>query len=343
MSTLLFAQLVNAQPSRCSDVLLTETSNILNEQSQRSLAWLRLVDQSNYSQKKTEAGGSYGGLFSANYGQFNQRRTKLYEQRNFALSESDAKNLVETALPEGAIDAWRECMLGQNGLSVWLEDVEKNAVTLIINWKPAVGQGDIKEVEVDIYGGENNAKLEDTETIRNGEKRFILTRSPNEEIRGVINGSVGSSESKGSISESFYIPPFEIKDIVSLNPSYNVLYEGRTASKNAGTVGSHAGHLGGINKFIGYTVRENGKDVNVHTKLYEGQAGENAGYISTKSDFRNGYTVEWGYTVQNERKGTTQLFVVKGCGIHDGEVTTNPNHFNCDTTSPIGWTYLPEN
>ena len=208
--TLLLTPFVIAQRSRCSDVLLTKTAYVLNEESQKSLAWLLLVDQSNYSAKKMEADGSYGNLFGANYEQFNQRRTRLYEQRNFALNESDAKNLVETALPTGAIDSWRDCMLGHTGLSVWLEDVRQNAVTLIINWKPDVGQGNIEEVNVDIDGGESNRGLEDTNTIRNGERRFIIRRSPDEEVRGVINGSVGSNNSKGSISESFYIPPYSL-------------------------------------------------------------------------------------------------------------------------------------
>lgn len=121
----------------------------------------------------------------------------------------------------------------------------------------------------------------------------------------------------------------------------NTLYEGQTPGCNENVVTNHEGHLNCVNIPIGSTVKDSSA---AQQHLFLGVVPNvNAGAITTKPGFRGGVTQDWGYTLKDDARqpGSVHLYVVQGCGYYDGEVTTNPNHHNCTTTS-IGWTYPQE-
>ncbi len=119
---------------------------------------------------------------------------------------------------------------------------------------------------------------------------------------------------------------------------FNTLFEGQTPGCNENVVTNHQGHLNCANTPIGFTIKGGPA---AQQQLFLGVVPNvNAGAITTKPGFRGGVTQNWGYTLKDDAKipGSVRLYVVEGCGYYDGEVTTNPNHNNCPTTS-IGWTY----
>ena len=101
---------------------------------------------------------------------------------------------------------------------------------------------------------------------------------------------------------------------------FNTLYVGQTPNCNAGIVTNNASHLGCVNLPLGYTIKAGAA---AQQLLYLGVTPNvNAGAITTKRNFRGGATRVWGYTMKNTNRlsGSTQLYVVVGCGNNAGEV-----------------------
>jgi pimeloyl-ACP methyl ester carboxylesterase len=117
------------------------------------------------------------------------------------------------------------------------------------------------------------------------------------------------------------------------------LFVGLSPGVNEGIVSNSDGFLARTNKPIGYTVFSSQSSA---WHLYVGsKAGVNAGYISVQSGFRDGPTQDAGYTLKTPSSNqSVQLFMVRGCGPFDGEVTTNSTHRGCPTES-IGWLLPP--
>ncbi|MDX0182304.1 hypothetical protein GOC16_15780 [Sinorhizobium meliloti] len=192
----------------CDAVLVSSVIKI-NERSDISLAWLKLVNETNYEQAKQSASGSYTDLFKADYKSFDEQRRKLFSKEEFKYDEMQSRQLLMYGVPEKAYAAWKDCVLAKmaNGsLATWVEDMTADGGTLVIRWKLAAGVATLKDVRVEIMGGTDiNGKSVVTLGDLQGDKMVILKRGPtNNEVSGTVQGKAGAG---GDFASKFSLPP----------------------------------------------------------------------------------------------------------------------------------------
>lgn len=333
-----------AQPAvSCGDVLGAKTVNIKMLSRQAQLAWMRLVNQSNYESFKQAGSASVPGYFDGDYNSFNEKRNKLFEKETYQSSEFEAQQELSIEVPPDVISAWQTCMVANStGLFVYAKNVDEDGATLSVNWKPSPGLSELQGVSVALHGAAKG-DLQKQKKIDIGERFFsILRENKNQVVRGTISGKPGTY---GVYSAEIYIPQKLKPPVVPPTPppppapvKLNPLYVGQTPGCNAAIVTNHQNHLSCVNIPLGYTVSTSNSSQQL---LYLGvEPFKNAGVVTTKITFHGGQTQEYGWTIRDDSKlpNSQPLFAVVGCGVNDGEVTTNPHHKNC-TTVPIGWAY----
>lgn len=345
-ATILFAYMCNAAlasdpASYCADALMVKNIAFKNYSRQSQLAWMRLVNNSNYEKIKQDAKAMVPGYFDGDYHSFNEKRASSFLKENYNSTEYEAQQELSIETPKEAVSAWQNCISSNSvGLFAYVKNVDESGATISINWRPAPGLKELNSVYTELSGAKSE-RLSNLRQIDIGEGTFLINRGGSTQaVRGII---MGRTSTGGVYSAEIYIPAKAAKKIETpIKPvvpeKYKPLFVGQTPNCNAAIITSHQNHLNCVNIPYGYTV--NATEV-AQQNLYLGvEPNKNAGVVTTKANFHGGQTTDYGWTIRDQYKmeGSKQLFVVVGCGANDGEVTNNPTHKNCPT-APIGWAY----
>ncbi len=193
----------------CDAVLVTNTSSLDTNTTVR-MAWLKSISSANYEAAKQHGSAEYAGfgLFEGGYDSFDEKRSALFQEERFNLDFMESRQLLMLKVPDAAIASWRECVLAKmkgGELACWVERMDTDDGTLVIQWKPVVGMAELRNVVVKIHGGtdtEGNA----TVAMGNiqGEKNLMILRpQSNRSVSGTVSGTAGDS---GDFSSAFYLP-----------------------------------------------------------------------------------------------------------------------------------------
>lgn len=194
-----------AQSSTCDTVLLQRTLDLAMAQSTERLSWLKLVTEDNFEQIKHDAKADVPEYFSGSWKDFSEKRNTLYKQESFTRNASDSRSVVRSNLPEGAVDAWRACVVGNvTNLVTWIDKVDTAGATIGISWKPAPGLGKLHNPRLVLFGA-SGADPFSGQTEFTGQTTIVVHRdAADSPIRGAITGTAGTDDA--SFSSDFFVP-----------------------------------------------------------------------------------------------------------------------------------------
>ena len=133
----------SASADDCHDLLIHNTKSRHNDLS-TSLSSYAEVTKDNFEQRKRDAGasGDYLGWFSgsANYSDFNDKRTHEYEKYGFTYSYRDLSSYYESTFPDERVKAYIQCR--NNGFFSVVAQVDEKLVNLTIGWEKGLGMPD---------------------------------------------------------------------------------------------------------------------------------------------------------------------------------------------------------
>jgi hypothetical protein len=174
-------------------------------------AYLKAVDRSKFEQLKEAHSG--GGGFSiagvslsgdASFEDFNEKREQELSREGYQQSSDEALYYVRNSFDGPGARAYNACIAAlaaqQRGLFMWEHDATDDAVTVKIHWRP-VGQTTARiNVAHDVQLVGSSSSLTNFPTIWPPDKEYeiILSRSPNQEFRFVLN--------MGGTSASVFLP-----------------------------------------------------------------------------------------------------------------------------------------
>lgn len=193
---------LHSQQDACRDILLAKTIEVTKNTTISKLAWMRLIDQSNYSEHKESASAFVPGYFNGSYDSFSQKRQTLFLQENYDQSIFEAEQELRIFLRSDAIEGWKTCMSSKNDpFKTWIEVIDEKSGIVAIMWTPPPGLQGALDVTFFINGAKENIEITE---LNVGTTRLLLTRkSNNSVIKGVINGVINNA---GSYSTNIYLP-----------------------------------------------------------------------------------------------------------------------------------------
>jgi hypothetical protein len=192
----------------CGGVLVSKTVDLKTKTTRAQLAWMRLIDESNYESARKEGSALIPGYFDGDFKSFDEKRKTHFQKENYTSSTFQASEELRIETPDAAIKAWVECVRLQTknaGLTIYAKDVDKTGATVVVEWSPAAGLGSLERVKVDAQGIKEPSSLLDLNQLSaDGEQSFIIERvAENAVVRGVVRGEAGA---KGHYTADFYIP-----------------------------------------------------------------------------------------------------------------------------------------
>lgn len=287
-------------------------------------------------------------LFSAEYSDsssredFQERIRNRLVRESFKMSASEARALSRIFVTDVQVSAWVKCVESAGGGAVLIVANDPNASSfpISISFMPPTGVGEAS-AKIDLDGGAISNRGSLTEKFTGKSSKSFIVKPTQGSKQVVITTNVAGLSDNLTINLKPRVvvpppppPPSPVQKIEKLN----TLYVGQTPNCNAAIVTNHQNHLNCTNVPLGYTIKKG--DAAQHLLYLGNQANINAGVITTKINFKGGSTIEWGYTIRDAFKvnGSVPLYLVTGCDVNDGEVTSNPTHKNCPTV-PIGYAY----
>jgi hypothetical protein len=127
-------------PCGCNAGLVPEVMSS-SSNSQVQLAYLKLIDQKQFDESKKSGGisGNYLGIISASadYSEFDKKRSELFSKTNFRLSASESQSLMFSTVKT---DAWgackKQCIQSQAGFNCDVSEETDNVVGASCSWRP---------------------------------------------------------------------------------------------------------------------------------------------------------------------------------------------------------------
>lgn len=196
-------QFAQSQPSanieQCNPVLVQNIEYDTLDKSAK-LAWLKMVNQSNFEDMKRKAGGKFvfGDLdLGFTWDEFNQKRQQLFTQESYSESEEVAVSRLRFTTPSEARERWLECVKAlandrsRFGLFLWVDDENRYGATVHVAWRstppPKAGKIDSQN----LLGGEvaglpANQWLPNAIIPSGGSTSAIIRRNGDQEIRGTV-------------------------------------------------------------------------------------------------------------------------------------------------------------
>lgn len=190
---------------RCGAVIVPTQIN-QDADFQVKLAYLKTIQSEEDLERARSAGGggSYGGFsLSGSYEEFDRRRNSYLNDLNFNLDVNESRKLVVSFLPQSVTHDWLECIKRtSHGITLYAEDVTKDAVTLVAFWNPPPGVS-TAVLAAQVRGASiNDQQLTTalrTEWTTEGSQPVILDRDPKLELRIAVT--------IGGFSDHFVVPP----------------------------------------------------------------------------------------------------------------------------------------
>lgn len=179
--------------AECDGVLIP-TVEIAKSDRTTELTYLIVIDKSEY--EKLKSGGSAGLSIpivevivkaSANWSDFQERRSRYLEAQQFRYSESDSRSYLKTYLPDNVVSAWAKCMTDNAGVAVYARSVTPTTFALRLEWDPPGGVASAG-AEVGVGGGtiDGKATLKTTLTGRS-KASWIVTHDREADVTVVAN------------------------------------------------------------------------------------------------------------------------------------------------------------
>lgn len=192
----------------CDAALVQQTSTI-REQSRFDLAWLQLVDQSNYEVAKKQANLRVGKLFSGGYEEFKTKRSEYYQEQKYQVSIDDSREELKSYLDGSQIKAWVDCKKGMTEIVITYANVTDTAATITLTWMPPNAVGDLTFERALFSSGSiaPGEKLASGSSFYGNTSFTIIRPLAGVEIRGNVVGTAGAK--KTSYSQPIYIPSYE--------------------------------------------------------------------------------------------------------------------------------------
>ncbi len=121
---------------QCKDALLPTLEKAVASRS-LELAWLHLIDETNYEKAKKQASTSgsvfYGPIFAegdASYGEFEQARSTFFEKEKVDLSQDEALAIFRQTLTPDQLREWGDCIQNQRGVRLDLKEDSPRGVNV---------------------------------------------------------------------------------------------------------------------------------------------------------------------------------------------------------------------
>lgn len=207
----------------CDAVLATASVTKIHESLSLKLAWLRVVDESNYEKYKRDFAASVPGYFDGNYNQFAEKRNKLFISENYDLTISSARDVLMTFVSAEAIAAWSDCIaVNHAGLHRWIRIVSDETSVVTIRWSPPAGLGPLRKTELAVVGGQIISDNFSPNEAFLGQVDVLIKRdTPHVAVTGIASGLAGPDPG-GAWSTSFHIPrkPAPIDKPVAIDLDY---------------------------------------------------------------------------------------------------------------------------
>ncbi len=202
----------NAFADSCSEVLIPD---IVWERSDStvSLAWMQLIDESNYQNAKTKAGGRYKALFSGDFSTFKEKRKALFKQTSYQYDAAHSVEILKSAVSEAAIAAWTRCKLSASEIAITYKQVPgDNKMVVQLEWSNRF-QPELRDVVVRVNNGRiAEEKYTSPHSFIGTEAFSIVEIDPTKAVSGTVNAKAGTGDTAALIfvaphSPTEAIPP----------------------------------------------------------------------------------------------------------------------------------------
>ncbi|MDH0647538.1 hypothetical protein N5D48_16350 [Pseudomonas sp. GD03858] len=206
LSTLII-NFARAESSDCSSVLKLQEYRNSSDYS-LNMAYLHLVDESNYESAKKSASASYADLFSGSWDEFKTKRSQRFEKLDYNVDINDSREVYRASLSPEQISGWLSCMRQSAQPIIWYGHTDKLGADLEIEWQPTEDLGPLKDLE---FSSRSGVAQNLPKQIK-GKYGFHISRS----VAGnAISGSVNSFtrsyfwEQKQLRSVRIFVPPIK--------------------------------------------------------------------------------------------------------------------------------------
>jgi hypothetical protein len=192
----------------CKDVLVANLSYDQMD-STYQLAWMSLITKDNFEEAKKSAGGniSYEGVsLGGTYDEFNQNRKKLFEEKRYSESSTQAISKIRVEVPEGAREDYVRCVesvaKANFGLFVWVSREDPYGADVKVEWHPTDGKP-ASISEQTLIGGKvpdlptGNWLPRQLKLQPGGSTVALIQRDDGKQIRGSVK--------IGGLSEEFFV------------------------------------------------------------------------------------------------------------------------------------------
>lgn len=207
----------------CDAVLATASLTKIHESLSLKLAWLRVIDESNYEKYKKDFAATIPGYFDGTYNDFAEKRKSLFTSESYDLSISSARDVLMTAVPPEAIAAWSDCIaINYAGLHKWIRIVSDETAVITLRWSPPAGLGPLRSTELKVVGGQVLSDAFSPNEAFVGQVDLLIKRdSPHTAVTGVASGLAGPDPG-GAWSTTFHIPrkPSQVDKRVDIHQDY---------------------------------------------------------------------------------------------------------------------------
>lgn len=155
--------------SKCDAVLVARTVKSDAMKYTLDLSWMKLINEDNYEQAKTDLKVVVPGYFDGDYGQFDAKRNLLQQQEWYSKKENLVRTQYLALTPAEAIAAWRDCTIASGGGAVlvgYMREVTDTQAVLHLEWGPVEGTvGRLHKTRLQVQGA----------TITNDADAFITS------------------------------------------------------------------------------------------------------------------------------------------------------------------------
>jgi hypothetical protein len=180
--------------NECDKALLPQVEMSTMTLSER-LAYLELIDETNFSQEKDS--GRLGAILpdfagSGNFENLQEQRNTYRNQQSIKYSSDEARAYFRQSLHADQLTAWATCMTStRSGVRIILYDDRATGVSVKIHF--AEGPGIVGRIQAEVIGGtfssNNSSRIKFTLGHDGDKPLYVRRQSPSHEIRIVASGN----------------------------------------------------------------------------------------------------------------------------------------------------------
>lgn len=188
-------------PANCDVALFQRDYSRIVERDAEFVSFLLSIDERNYEEAKHSASANVPGYFDGTYDDFSKKRSRRLQDERSIRHRDQARDVLTSTMPAGAMDAWRSCVIGnRGGLYTYVASATDKNVTVVVGYVRPIGVGGLTDVKLSVNGLQISEEFgKDFE----GERGIQITRKDKSEVSGVVNATVVGG---GTFSHNFFVP-----------------------------------------------------------------------------------------------------------------------------------------